>query len=366
MALSFTKSQPRSRYTPEAAAPANGRAKKERRKETPKETFWFWVRTIAIVLVIQTFLVQPFRIPSPSMERTLLVGDFLLVSKLHWGARTPSTLGIPFTPVYLPGLTLPHTRLPGFTEPQRGDVAVFNFPPEEGPVQRRTPYIKRLVAMPGDSVALVGKVLRVNGAAQPFQPTFMQTWAVHPAEGSGLPRTRLEEAGAEYVGMAENPTRIVVHATEEGAERLRQLGYVARVEPFVYPAEAVERNIFPAGAAKNRDQWGPVQVPAAGMTVPLNAETWPLYRDVVVRYEGHAARLLPTGEVEVDGRVVDAYTVEQDYYFAMGDNRDNSLDSRFWGFVPHDHLVGKAFLVFMSIDFDRFLPRLNRFFRPIS
>ncbi len=331
------------------------------KKQGWKETLRFWGWAILIVLVVRAFLVEPFRIPTPSMEKTLLVGDFLFVSKLHYGARTPNTVCVPFIgKPCLPGVELPQTRLLGFSEPKRGDVAVFNYPPEAGPVERRTPYIKRLVGMPGDTVRLLDKVLYVNSQRVPLSPTQEQWWAVTPEGNAGVPRARIEEAGAELLGPIPNTNHLLVNATPQAAEALRALPYVAAVEGYAYPEGHATEGIFPPGSGSNRDNFGPLTVPKKGQTVALNAATWPALREVVTRYEGHDAEVLPDGRVRVDGDIADTYTFAQDYYFAMGDNRDNSQDSRFWGFVPHSHLVGKAVLIFFSLDTERwFLPRLR-------
>ncbi len=348
----------RARRKAERAASRSGR---EGAKPGWKETLRFWGWAILIVLTVRAFLVEPFRIPTPSMENTLLVGDFLFVSKLHYGARTPNTVCVPFIgKPCLPGVELPQTRLPGFSEPKRGDVAVFNYPPETGPVERRTPYIKRLVGMPGDTVRLLDKVLYVNGERFMLSPTQQQWWAVTPSGNAGVPRARIEEAEAELLGPIPNTNQVLVNASPQAAEALRALPYVASVEGYAYPEGRGTEGIFPAGSGSNRDHFKPLAVPKKGQTVALNAETWPALRDVVVRYEGHDADLLPDGRVRIDGEIAETYTFAQDYYFAMGDNRDNSQDSRFWGFVPHDHLVGKAVLVFFSLDTERwFLPRLR-------
>jgi signal peptidase I len=350
------------------------RTDRQRRKgerEGWRETVRFWFWAILIMVVVRAFLIEPYRIPSPSMEETLLVGDFLFVSKLHYGARTPNTIGVPFTGVYLRGVELPQTRLPGFSRVKRGDVAVFNYPPDPGPVERRTPYIKRLVGLPGDRVVLVDKVLYVNDERHPLTARQMQHWRVVPAEGQTISLTALRATGIELVGQVQRPEpAYVVNATAREVETLRTVSGVGGVTPFSIPEGALTGEAFPLGSGFNRDNYGPLAVPRAGQTVTLTAENWPAYRDVIVRYEGQSAEALPDGSFRIAGASATEYTFGQDYYFAMGDNRDNSQDSRFWGFVPDDHLVGKAVLVFFSLDFERpllgFLPRLRlRGFHPI-
>ena len=169
----------------------------------------FWVKAIAIILVLRVFLFEPYRIPSESMEDTLLVYDFLIVSKLHYGARTPATIGIPFTGIYIPGFRLPQTRLPGFSEPTRGDVAVFNYPPavdvvrgqipESIPTERRAPYIKRLIGMPGDTLAVLDKLVHIDGEPYPLRNDMKQRWRV-VGTGAGRANVRqLDELGIELV-----------------------------------------------------------------------------------------------------------------------------------------------------------------------
>ncbi len=338
------------------------RGKDGKPKEGWRETLRFWFWAIVIMIFLRVFFIEPYRIPTPSMEESLLVGDYLFVSKLHYGARTPNTIGIPFTRIYLRGLEFPQTRLPGFSEPKRGDVAVFNYPPESGPIERRTPYIKRLVGIPGDEVLVLDKELYVNGERVPLTETQQGLWRIRLAEGRTLRREALDEIGAEYRGQTPPPDpALVAFATPGEAEALRALDAVASVDPYVLPEERALPGLFPAGAGYNTDHYGPVAVPAEGQTVPLTAATWPLYEDAITRFEGRDAELRADGRVYVDGAPVETYTFEQDYYFAMGDNRDNSQDSRFWGFVPHDHLVGKAVFVFFSVDLERYLPRLRGF-----
>ena len=354
------------------------RAQRERPpKPTLRENLWYWAKAIIAILILRAFIGEPYRIPSESMEDTLLVGDFLIVSKLHWGPRTPATIGVPFTGLYLPGVSFPQVRLPGFAEPERGDVVVFNYPagvdvvrgeiPDSVPIERRAPYIKRLMALPGDTMAVLDKVLHINGQPVPLAPTMKQRWRV-TATGDERPNARrLEEMGVEFGadrlvdGRFTSPREYDVYATPPEVEALEALPQVARVEPFILNESIVDQTF---GA--NPDHVAPRVVPAAGMTVPLTEATLPVYAEAITRHEGRRLARGPDGGVLLDGQPATSYTFQQDYYMAMGDFRDNSVDSRYWGFVPHSHLIGKATITFFS--FERWLPpipRLGRFFRPI-
>ena len=346
---------------------------------TARENVRFWVKAIVVILILRAFIFEPFRIPSESMEGTLLVGDFLIVSKLNYGARTPNTVGIPFTQLYLPGLELPQTRLPGFSRPRRGDIAVFNYPAsqdvergaisEDVPVERRAPYIKRLVAEPGDTLAVLDKVLHIDGRPVPLAPTLKQRWRVTMRGTTALPESAYRDLGADLFGsgVADSTGAVAsdIAATPAAVRTLGARADVARVEPFVLPEGATQPMVYPQTSGWNADQYGPVVVPGRGMTVPLNAATWPVYEEVIRRYEGRTASVGAGGAFLVDGRPATSYTFRQDYYFAMGDSRDNSVDSRFWGFVPESHIVGKALFTFLSFKGSFPFVRLERFFRPI-
>ena len=364
---------------------ARGRAARARRarrdapaKPTTEENVWFWIKALAIILIVRAFLFEPYRIPSESMEDTLLVGDFLIVSKVHWGPRTPNTIGIPFTPISIPGLRFPQTRLPGFTEPERGDVVVFNYPaavdvergaiPEDTPTERRAPYIKRLVAVPGDTLAVFDKVLHINGRPVPLAPTMKQRWRVY---GTGATRANARQLAEEGVVLIPNsdrregsavvsPREYDVYATPGAVRDLEARADVDRVEPFIWDERFSDQTF---GA--NPDHVAPVVIPGEGVTVALTPRTIPQYAEAIERYEGRSV-VLEGDRIRIDGELADRYTFQQNYYFAMGDFRDNSVDSRYWGFVPETHLVGKAVMTFLS--FERYLPpipRLSRFFRPI-
>ena len=348
-------------------------------RPTARENVRFWIRAIVVILILRAFIFEPFRIPSESMEGTLLVGDFLIVSKLNYGARTPNTIGIPFTQLYLPGLELPQTRLPGFSEPQRGDVVVFNYPAaqdvergaisEDVPVERRAPYIKRLVGVPGDTLAVLDKVLHIDGRPVPLAPTMKQRWRVTMTGAAPLSESVYQDLGADLFGSGfPDSTGVVssdIAATPVAARTLDARPDVASVTPFVLPLGTPQMMVYPQGSGWNADQYGPVVVPGRGMTVALTAATWPVYEEVIRRYEGHTTGLGTGNTFLVDGRAAATYTFAQNYYFAMGDSRDNSVDGRFWGFVPESHVVGRALFTFLSFKGSFPFVRLERFFRPI-
>ena len=378
----------RARTRPGRDGAAGGGADKAR--ETLKDNLKFWAKAIVVILLLRALIFEPFRIPSESMEDTLLVGDFLIVSKLHYGARTPSTIGVPLTSIYVPGIRLPQTRLPGFSDPQRGDVAVFNYPAsvdiERGaigsnvPVERRAPYIKRLTGMPGDTLAIVDKVLFVNGAPVPISETMRQRWRAFTVSDTRPLRTELDELGIDLldetvVRDTVGSLQFDVVANPGGAETLRAMPEIDRVEPVVLPTTAHLSEmtqgisldfLYDPARRFNPDQWGPIRIPHEGMTVVFDEATWTAYADVIDQYEGRSVGRATGGGFLIDGQSVSDYTFEQDYFFAMGDNRDNSVDSRYWGFVPKSHLVGKAVFKFISLEW-QFppIPRFERFFRPI-
>ena len=321
-----------------------------------------------MVVIVRAFFFDMFRIPTPSMEKSLMVGDYLFVSKLHYGYRTPYTLGVPFTQLYLPGVRLPHTRLPGFSEVQRGDAIVFNYPADPHPVDRKMHYIKRVIGMPGDSLSIRDKVVHINGQPLPMMPTMQQQWNVYKTS----PRVRLSKARLDDIGIdsawalpSRNSNLVQVTATKEAAESLARWPYVERVEPSIME-RPVGYGLFPEGRSYTRDNYGPIPVPREGETVKLTEKNWAVYGPVIRRYEGHAARYLGNGIFTIDGERTDTYTFKQDYFFAMGDNRDSSEDSRFWGYVPMSHVVGKAVMIYFSWDAEEMLPRFGRIFELIE
>jgi len=319
-------------------------------------------------LILKTLFFDAFRIPTPSMEDSLLTGDFLIVSKLHYGTRTPMSISLPFTEIHVPNVTLPWFRFPGFTSIKRNDVFVFNYPIEDKVISARTHYIKRAVGMPGDTLQIVGKKLVVNGVETDEAPGIQFFHEVYTTGQARLSPSKVKEAGGLMIDTSQRGTFIVNMTDVEAADMLTW-PEVERIEPFVRPDD---ENFFKQYSSfyfskpmdGNVDQFGAVVIPFEGQVVTLTADNWHVYRDVVIRYEGNTVQ--QNGDVFViNGETTNSYTIKQDYYFAMGDNRDNSEDSRFWGFVPDDHVVGKAVMLYFSWDGERNLPRLSRMFNLI-
>lgn len=327
---------------------------------------------IVVMVIVRSLFFDLFRIPTPSMEQSLLVGDYLFVSKLHYGTRTPMSLGIPFTPVYLKGVHLPWTRFPGFSRVKRGDAMVFNWPADEDkPVDRKMHYIKRVVALPGDSLLVRDKVVSVNGDVQPLREDMQQLWYVYKNDPRvRLPRERLLELRVEQVMPTSNPLIVQILATEAAADSLEAWPYVDRVTPAVSRSDGGYSPVmYPPNQGYTPDNFGPIRVPGKGQEIVLTPANWLYLEPAIRKYEGHTTARSADG-FRIDGQSVSSFTFTQDYFFVMGDNRDNSQDSRFWGFVPKTHVVGKAVLTYFSWDADGSPPlvgqiRFGRLMRPI-
>ncbi len=327
------------------------------------------VFAVVVMVILRTLFFDLFQIPTPSMEKNLLVGDYLFVSKVHYGTRTPMTLGIPFTSIYLKGFTLPHMRVPGFSSVKQGDAIVFNWPKDQVDViERRMHYIKRVVGLPGETVQVVDKQVLVDGEAQNLMAGMQQYWEVHKSDPRiQLNRSALEELGISEVIQTSDQSIVQLIATELAAETVAAWPWVESVNPAVAPySQGYDSAMYPPGQGWTPDNYGPVTIPKEGVSIELTSENWRIYKTVVTRYEGHEAQVAGDGTFMIDGQAATHYTFEQDYYWVMGDNRDNSEDSRFWGFVPMDHVVGKALMVYFSRNKDSLLPRFSRLFSRIK
>ena len=320
-----------------------------------------------VVLIVRTLLFDLFRIPTPSMEENLLVGDYLFVSKLHYGTRLPMSVGVPFTSIYMPGVSFPYTRLSGFTDVQRGDPIVFNFPPKTGPIDRKVHYIKRVIGMPGESIAVKDKLVHVDGTALPLGTKMQQYWTVQKSDARyQIPRTRMESIGISEVKPTEQSTTVRILATPAAAKRVHDFSWVESVTPFVIENSNYGDLMYPPGRGYTPDNYGPIEIPKKGQTVTLTDRNWPVYKTVIVKYEEQDARQMTDSTFAIEGERTTSYTFQQDYFFVMGDNRDNSEDSRFWGFVPMDHVVGKAVITYFSWDYETWAPRFWRILNPIE
>jgi signal peptidase I len=331
-------------------------------------TEWLTSLSFALLIVmgIHVFLFQPFVVPTSSMAKTIKPGDYILVSKLHYGPRTPQSFGLPFLDLYVPGVQLPSVRLPGFTKPERGDIAVFYYPPEKKPIDQKTLYVKRLIGLPGDTVEIQKGRTVVNGEPLSAAPTVQQQWNVYLTDSRmRLSPNYLRPLGIQTARPTSDPKRRLVTATSEAADALESYSFVRGVE-LKAPTSPKTQSTFPKESDFTRDDYGPVPVPEENKTVPLTDSTWALYKKVIRKYEGHSAERVDSGVFRVDGQRKRRYTFEQDYFFVMGDNRDNSLDSRFWGYVPRDHLNGEAVMTLFSWDSENPFSRLRRTFQALE
>lgn len=312
-------------------------------------------------LIIRTFFFEAYRIPTPSMEKTLMTGDFLIVSKMSYGPRTPMVLGIPFTNIHMSGVVLPWTRLPGLTEIKRNDIVVFNYPIDLAPIAAKTNYVKRAVGMPGDTLSMADNQLFVDGEPAEYFAGIQRTYEVRVRDRVRLSAAKVKAAGGRlYQTQQSGVYRI--NMTREVAETISQWPEVTEVNSFVLPEgfnEYDQRPFSFSSGFVNHHHLSPTVVPFEGQTVTLTPENYHVYEDILTRYEDNTV-VRNGDQFTINGEQTNEYTIQQNYYFMMGDNRDNSEDSRFWGFVPQTHIVGKAGLIYFSWDHERWLPRFDR------
>ena len=374
-----------------------------------------WVNAIVFATVAATlihiFIFQMYVIPSSSMEKSLLVGDYLYVSKVTYGPQMPNTpLSFPFVHHTMPlsqtkksfseAIKWPYHRLKGLREIERGDVFVFNFPagdtvllenqavtyydvlrdyqeqygPTRGrkqlendytiitrPVDKRENYIKRCVALPGDSIRIIDRELFING--KPEGSVAEKQFCYTIRTSSPLTQYAVDNLGiTEITG---NGNSYFLPLTDSMVETLSKMDNVISIEPYTVMEQAFPHNDKYAWTA---DNFGPLWIPKKGTTINLTLENLPLYERIIDVYEDNDLEV--KGEdIYINGQKSSSYTFKMDYYWAMGDNRHNSADSRYWGFVPEDHVVGKASFIWLSLDQNKSFPaniRWNRIFNKIK
>jgi len=374
-----------------------------------------WVDAIIFAVVaaaiIRMFFIEAYTIPTSSMEKTMMVGDYLFVSKTAYGPKVPNTpVAFPlvhhtlpftqFTPSFSTIIQNPYRRLKGFGSVKRNDIVVFNFPEGDTvvaqrqnesyyalvaqhgrskiwksydilvrPVDKRENYIKRCVAMPGDSLYVAHGQVYINGKEQEYFSKMQYNYFAQtngtPINAKMLDNMRIPKADRLYspqYGVYEMPL------TSDEVEKIQKISNVTNTvkRDNIDPRAYVQR-VFPQEVRRGwtEDNYGPIWIPKKGATVALDTASLPFYRRAITVYEGNTLEE-KDGKIFINGSEATDYTFKMDYYFMMGDNRHNSLDSRFWGFVPEDHIVGKASFVWLSLSPDRRFPmniRWNRIFR---
>ncbi len=392
--------------------------KKDYKEGEKKNVFYEWMDALIFGLIvvpfINIFFIQSYVIPTSSMERTLMTGDYLFVSKLAFGTRVPQRpLSLPFmhntTPLggksYSDLIKLDYKRLKGFSEVKREDIVVFSWPHGDTvlkkapmddyyesvrmsgkeytvrnygpiitrPIDKIDNYVKRCVAVGGDSLQIKDGYVYVNGIKKDSYSSLEFTYTVQ-TNGTAINPIVLDKLGVNprFTYFNSNlPGYEQITLDQEAAEKIAALPNVVSCERIIdnYPPDYPDSylRIFPyvQDTKWTRDNYGPIYIPAKGDEIALTLENLPLYERLITTYQGDKLEV-KEGQIYINGELTDIYTITQDYYFMMGDNRHNSLDSRYWGFVPETHIVGKPKVIWFSSDKDRSFPRNIRWDRILN
>ena len=383
----------------------------ENRSLHPNTSGGDWISSILFAIVaatiVHTYFMQPFTIPSSSLEKSLLVGDFLFVSKFHYGARVPmTTVGAPMVHDTIPGLNkksylfndhfeerktswknklqLPYLRFPGFEKIDRNEIVVFNqpadtlkdmnvFKPDRNyykPIDKKTNLVKRCVGVAGDSLEVRNGYVYINGKKNelPDRAHLQFSYLVQPKTNQFNPKfikDRYDITDGFGIMNSQN-TYYFSAISDEALSKFKNHPNVASITPNKQEKGVRDSDIFPHDPNYNWnvDFFGPLYIPEEGKTIAINLEVLPLYKRVIAEYEGNTLQV-KGNQILINGEVTDTYTFKQNYYWMMGDNRHNSIDARRWGFVPFDHVVGKPVFIWMSWDGIK-NPRWERFFTTVS
>ena len=384
-----------------------------------------FIFAIVIATIVHNYFLQPFVIPTGSLERTLKVGDFLLVSKFHYGARVPSTVvtlpmvhdTIPIikTRSYLKSPQLPYIRIPGFQEIKNNDIVVFNWPAdtvrkffvkEKGvikPRDKKSNYVKRALGIPGDTIEIKDGIIFINGKKNVLPDRAKPIFTYNIRSEKGVSSNKLKEIGIEgfirkfiiknltprsyeeisnYILSISNtndneylvytddsgiPLSIIrdnnitiselidstreISLTYEDAFKIENSNLFDTIYRVTQSKGVSNLNFFPNNNnfKWNNDYLGPIYIPKKGDQIDLSLDNLPLYKKIIKDYEFNDIEI-SNGRIIINSEEQDSYTFKQDYYWMMGDNRYNSEDSRVWGFVPFDHVLGKPVFIWMSID----------------
>ncbi len=359
----------------------------EDRSLKPRTGAGEWVSSIAFAIIaatlVHTYFMQPYTIPTSSLEKSLLIGDFLFVSKFHYGARVPMTtvaapmvhdtipaIPIPFTGInltkkfrsYLNKPQLPYFRIPGFQKIKQNDIVVFSWPVDtveqffrktnrkiRKPIDKKSNYVKRCVGLPGDSLEIRNGYVYINGKKNQLPDRAkLQFYYEVKTDGATISASTIKNRYHSREWGRVQGGNYILNLASEDAARLKNNPSVKSIKRQISPKGKIEKVFANAG---NKDNFGPIYIPEKGKTVALNTKSLPYYKQIIVEYEKNDLQV-KGDQIFINGKLVSDYTFQQDYYWMMGDNRHNSEDSRYWGYVPFDHVVGKPVFIWMSWNSD--------------